>query len=472
MPLLLKEFMAFLATLPDQTLKVQPEQAKDLAALLLSAGLPQEEVERLLFTPTSLEKGLSLADVQAAWQRVQETMPSQISAKGAVQPSTSEFTLPEEAQELLQSREYQRVWERLTLPKSELPVVRLALARLGASPEDLAQLDEEAAGQDIPLSRIWQILQNCQKPASVPTGGEKVQLPQGETPSQANLLSEQPVIGEEVEEWRQVLLKAGIPAEVVEKVLGSVSPADQEQLKATLLALAPSEKPPPALSEPKPLYLPDGLRLKPFFWQAKANGEQSQQGKGGTGWEGSAAGQNSGMSSSLAGGEMGEAYGVPSFAADLQAAAPNWVGSGAPLAYANPAWEVLTPEVRESLWSQLQSGIITNLGPGETKVNVSLNPPELGQIQLTLHLTGQELSITAVTSRPEVAELANLGVRQLLQTLAQQGIVLTQFQVQPRVLPARQDSFVAMNGRQRGNEPGTRFSNSSRRRTGEVDRFV
>ncbi len=471
-PLLLKEFMAFLETLPDKTMTVLPEQVQDLAAFLLSAGLPQEEVERLLFTPTSQEKGLSLADVQAAWQRVQESVPLQSSPKVANQPAP-ESTLPPEVQEFLESQEYQRHWERLTLPQSMVPMARLALARLGASPQDLAQLDEEATGQDIPLSRVLQILQNCPKPASVPTAGENVQLTQGEALPQPNLLGERPVTGEEVEEWRQVLLKAGVQPEVVEKLLGRVSPASQEELKATLLALAPPEKPPPALSDPKPLYLPESLRLKPLFSQAQANGEQSQEGGDGAGWEGHAAsGENSGLTTSLTAGEFGEAQGLPSFAADLQAAAPNRVGSGGPLTYATPSWQVLTPEARESLWSQLQSGIITNLGQGETKINVSLNPPELGQIQLTLHLTGQELAVTAVASRPEVAELANLGVKQLIQTLAQQGIALTQFQVHPRGLPGRQDALVAMGSRNRGNEPGPRLTNPSRRRTGEVDRFV
>ena len=44
-----------------------------------------------------------------------------------------------------------------------LPTLRLALARLGGSPEVLAQLDNASQGsQGIPLSRVWQILQNLQ----------------------------------------------------------------------------------------------------------------------------------------------------------------------------------------------------------------------------------------------------------------------------------------------------------------------
>jgi len=132
----------------------------------------------------------------------------------------------------------------------------------------------------------------------------------------------------------------------------------------------------------------------------------------------------------------------------------------------------LAPEVRESLWSQLQSGIISNLQPGETQVNLSLNPPELGQIQLTLTLTGQELAVTAVASRPDVAELATLGVQQLLQTLAQQGVVLTQFQVRLQDLPVSQSTPVFAGTRDKGSEPGPKDSGLPRRRSGEVDRFV
>jgi flagellar hook-length control protein FliK len=128
--------------------------------------------------------------------------------------------------------------------------------------------------------------------------------------------------------------------------------------------------------------------------------------------------------------------------------------------------------MRESLWSQVQSGVLTNLGQGESQVTLNLNPPELGQIQLTLHLSGQELAVTALATRPEVAEVANLGVQQLLQALAQQGLVLTQFQVRLQDQPERLLTPALAGVREKGSETGGNPSASSRRRVREVDRFV
>jgi flagellar hook-length control protein FliK len=113
-----------------------------------------------------------------------------------------------------------------------------------------------------------------------------------------------------------------------------------------------------------------------------------------------------------------------------------------------------------------------NLSQGENQVTISLNPPELGHIQLSLNLSGQELAVTAVATRPEVAALANLGVPQLIQALAQQGLVLTQFQVRLQDQPTGQIAPVVAGARQKGSEPGGNLSTSSRRRSGEVDRFV
>ena len=82
------------------------------------------------------------------------------------------------------------------------------------------------------------------------------------------------------------------------------------------------------------------------------------------------------------------------------------------------------------------------------------------------------MAITAVATRPEVAELATMGVQQLLQALATQGLILTQFQVRLQDQPPRPPSFVFAGNRDKGSETGERFIAPSRRRAGEVDRFV
>jgi hypothetical protein len=485
-PPALRQFIAFLQSLPNGNLKIPAGEAPAVAAFLRSAGLPQEEVARLLPAGGSLEKSLSAADLEAAWQRYQEMGSSpgpqatsgQSLGKTDLPPenlatpaqSLGGANLPPEAHELIQSPEYQRLWERLTLPESMLPILRLALARLGGSPEQLAQLEEAAQANGIPLARVWQILQKRPDSLTLNEPSNKGQSSPGEDFSQSAIIGKHPVRGEEVEEWRQVLLKAGLTPEVVEKLLGRVTPANQEELKTALLALAPPGEQPPTAAEPKPLYLPGNLTLRPFLWQDQAGGDQPHL-NGNTAGE-KQPGAPAELTSSLPAGSPGEAFGPPAFPIELQALTPGEPSSGAPLSNTLPAWRFLAPEVRESLWSQLRSGIISNLVPGESQVSLSLNPPELGQIQLTLRLSGQELAVTAVATRPEVAEMATFGVQQLLQALAQQGLVLTQFQVRLQDQPARQPTPVLAGAREKGSEPGERSPTSSRRRSGEVDCFV
>ncbi len=468
-PQALRDFIAFLQSLPNGTLRIPAGEAPAVAAFLRSAGLPQEEVERLLPAAGSLEKSLSAADLEAAWQRCQG-LGSSPGTQATPGQSLGGADLPPEAQELIQSPEYQRLWERLTLPESMLPILRLALARLGGSPEQLAQLEEATQANGIPLTRVWQILQKRPDSLTLNEPSNKGQSSPGEDSSQSAIIGKRSVRGEEVEEWRQVLLKAGLKPELVEKLLGRVTPATQEELKTALLALAPPAEQPPTVAEPKPLYLPGNLTLRPFLWQDQARGDQPHL-NGNTAGE-KQPGAPAELTASLPAGSPGEAFGPPAFPIELQALTQGEPSNGAPLSNTLPAWRFLAPEVRESLWGQLRSGIISNLVPGESQVSLSLNPPELGQIQLTLRLSGQELAVTAVATRPEVAELATFGVQQLLQALAQQGLVLTQFQVRLQDQPARQPTPVLAGAREKGSEPGERSPTSSRRRSGEVDRFV
>ena len=63
--------MAFLQSLPGGSLKFPPEQVPAVSTFLVSAGLPQAEVDRLLSPAGPQELSLSAADLMAAWQRVQ-----------------------------------------------------------------------------------------------------------------------------------------------------------------------------------------------------------------------------------------------------------------------------------------------------------------------------------------------------------------------------------------------------------------
>jgi len=470
MPQALQDLIAFLQSQPNGVLKISPDQTQAVAAYLVNAGLPVEEVKQLLASPDFAAKGLSAADLQAAWQRTQ-TQGQKPAGETVAEPATGSkpsmagLNLPTAAQEILQDPDYKARWERFTLPASMLPTLRLALARLGATPEALAQLEDESQGKGIPLSRVWQVLQSGQGKGSLPAASASGTPSSGETTSPAALLAEQPVSLEEMSEWRLILLKAGLEPQEVEKLLGQESVGNQKDLKTNLLALAPPDEQPSVLSSPKPLYLPQNLRLSPFFWQGQAHGDQAQlNGNGGDH-------QQYGAAADLAA-TNGEAFGLPAFAAELLSFNPNVAGTGAPLSSTGPAWHSFAPELRAALWNQLESGILSNLQSGESQVSLKLNPPEMGQIQLTLNLNGQDLAVTAVASRPEVAELATQGVQQLLQALAQQGLVLTQFQVRLQEHPGVQTSSLLAGNREKNSESGEKFPPPSRRRSSEVDRFV
>jgi len=355
-----------------------------------------------------------------------------------------------------------------------LPTLRLALARLGGSPEVLAQLDNASQGsQGIPLSRVWQILQNLQNGQGLSDNGAQSGATAQANSSQSAEVGQQPVTGTEMADWRQMLLQAGLPAEAVDQMLGKGAPGSQEQLKIKLLALAPTEQGPPVLDNPKPLYLPGNLRMRPFFWQSQTGGEQPQEEAQLNGNGAEAKGQDpASQLAALATASPGETLAMPAFASQLQGLTQGVPDPGSVSGETGPVYRPFSPEIQESLWTQLQSGITSNLRQGENKVTISLNPPDMGQIQISLQLNGQELAVTAMATRPEVAAMANLQMPQLIQALAQQGIVLTQFQVHVQDQPAGQIAPVAAGPRAKGGEPGGSSSTSSLRRSGEVDRFV
>jgi hypothetical protein len=62
-PQALQDLITFLQSLPNGSLKIAPDQIQAVANYLLSAGLPQEEVERLLLSPDFTQKGLTAEDL-------------------------------------------------------------------------------------------------------------------------------------------------------------------------------------------------------------------------------------------------------------------------------------------------------------------------------------------------------------------------------------------------------------------------
>jgi hypothetical protein len=484
----LSDLMALLQSFPGGSLTIGQEQVPRVASLLTNAGLPQAEVDQLLTANSAGEVTLTAADLQAAWQRVQAGVnQNQAAAQGltgqnqAGASQSQESKEAQQTQEILQNPNYRNLWERLSLPESALPTLRLALARMGASPEALAKLEEgNTPGQGIPLTQVWGALQNVNNTQGQ-TGASSQSGAAG--PSQAAVLSQEPVKSTDIEDWRQMLLNAGMPPEVVQKLDSQTSSPDtQEQLRASLLSLAPAEEGPTVLAAPKPLYLPNNLRMRPLFWESQGTTAQPQeqtqeQAQGETFLNGNGAQNNSAnpalqLTVPTAAPSPDGTLALPAFSDLLQGAAQGMTGPGGPLGAGGLAWRPLAPELQASLWSQLQSGVTSSLSQGESKVTINLNPPELGQLQLTLELKGQELTVNALASRPEVAAAANLGLQQLSQALGQQGLVLTQFQVNLQNQPTSQGTPVVASTRGKGGDTGGNPSTSSRRRSSEVDRFV
>ena len=144
---------------------------------------------------------------------------------------------------------------------------------------------------------------------------------------------------------------------------------------------------------------------------------------------------------------------MPAFAAQLEGLAQAMPQPGSSTGETSAVWGPFSPDIQEPLWAQLQSGVVANLSQGDNQVTISLTPPNMGQIQLSLQLNGQDLAVTAVATRPEVAAMANQSMPQLAEALAQQGLVLTQFQVHVQGQPGSPVAPVAASTRQKGSEP-------------------
>jgi flagellar hook-length control protein FliK len=272
-----------------------------------------------------------------------------------------------------------------------------------------------------------------------------------------------PPAAQEVEQWRQLLLQSGFSPEMATDLLGNQTPASVAELRARLAALAPAAPPPKTQEAPKPLYLPEDLRLRSLWW-----------------------GDHSAPESGLGEGERGltqESEGQPwthNFTPENRGEFTAWLNAlAAPPAAPGPGLGggplgPLSPEMRQVVWSQLEAGILGNLKPGESRLDLVLDPPHLGRVELTLNLKGEHLAVTAMLTRPEVAHWAGAGVEQLVQALAQQGLILSQFQVQVREGRGDNPGFLSQEVRAMGRkEPAPSDGEAARRRrTGRVDRFV
>jgi hypothetical protein len=425
MPPVLKGLIEFLQQQPGQALKVPPDRVQDVQAFLLKAGISQEQVENLLNSPSFQEQGLTAQNVQAAWQNdVQNSLQQTLAdsggqVKGASAQDSGQLT---SLKDLTSQPDYQQLWQNLILPAKALGDLRVQLQQMGVPPDSLNNLNEQNYPQGISLTEVWQLLQQAPK-SPLATSAAATDPTKGNTAPPSPLL----ISGaNDVEKWRQLLVQAGMDPELAQTLVSGPAPANREELRTTLVQMAPPSNSPQDLEIPKPLYLPENVRVRQVPWLQQGNLGQGQGSANGN------LGQNLGSASKLPEVNLPGTQDLNNFLALLTGGAPEnsntGLTPGATGATGQSVNALLTPEAREALWAQVQSGVLGNLKPGENQITLTLNPPDMGKLHLTLNLKGENVEVTAITTHPAVAEAATAGVQQLALALNQQGLVLTQCQ--------------------------------------------
>lgn len=434
MPQVLKDLIALLNQQPGQALKVPPDRIPEVEAFLLKTGLPPVQVENLLSSPRFQEQGLTATAIQSAWQKaVQDTLqqnaaatdlqaPVNSGSAGPVPVSTGQT--PAAVNPLLSitsQSDYQRLWQNLTLPSQALPELRLALQQLGMPPEALTNLNVQNFPQGIPLTQVWELIQQIPKsPTATANAGTN------------NITPESPLLlngGQDVEQWRQFLVQAGMDPELAKVLVSGPSPTNREELQTGLLKMAPPASPPQSQDIPKPLYLPEDLRVRQIPVLQQENLGQSP---------GEGSGNNGNLGLNLGSASKSPEITLPVnpnlnnflalLAGDVSPKAEQSAFTGASGGSPSAVNTLLTPEAREALWAQVQTGVLGNLRPGENQVTLTLNPPEMGKLHLTLNVKGEMVEVSATATHQAVAEAGTAGVQQLAQALNQQGLTLTHFQ--------------------------------------------
>lgn len=430
---LLAELLELMAAAPGGGLKVPPERRPEAQLLLQAVGLTPEQAAKLLWHPGVAETGLTPDLVRSRWLKAHTPDLTAAAPPGPAHPEA-----------------WRQLWDRLRLPAEAWPELKTALQHLGIPPEQLARL-EEGVSEGLPLAQVWQLLKDQEGQRAA------IAAPDELARELADRLDPDPQAA--AQRWARLLRQAGLSDDLVATLWGGASPGSTEELKARLLKLAPEPAPPPAQDAPKPLYLPSRLRWGSLPRQFEGEQPPADQGSGDTPFS-----PHPGTASTPAGQEGA----FVAAAHEFWPAASPFSGPTAPAFGATPAW-------RQAVWSQIENAVLQHLQPGRTQVSLTLTPPELGRVELTLTLQGERLLVQALVSRPEVAELAQAQVEHLIQALTRQGLILSQFQVQ---LPPASRPLVAAatNGDRpsfRRPEEGPTGRGTSRRRQSQgVDFFA
>ncbi|MEO6354149.1 MAG: flagellar hook-length control protein FliK [Burkholderiaceae bacterium] len=116
-------------------------------------------------------------------------------------------------------------------------------------------------------------------------------------------------------------------------------------------------------------------------------------------------------------------------------------------ATANPAADKLSPAVGSNAWNQaLGQKITIMVGATQQTATLSLNPPDLGPLQVVLNINKESADATFIAAQPEVRQALEAALPKLREMLQEAGIQLGQANVSSN-MPDRQSTDSGSGGR-------------------------
>jgi flagellar hook-length control protein FliK len=85
---------------------------------------------------------------------------------------------------------------------------------------------------------------------------------------------------------------------------------------------------------------------------------------------------------------------------------------------------------QDKIFDQIQQGIVRNNSNGAHQITMRLDPPDLGRINLTLTVAGNEIKALIRTEQSEVSQVVSEQLAQLKTSLEEQGFKVTELDVE------------------------------------------
>lgn len=130
---------------------------------------------------------------------------------------------------------------------------------------------------------------------------------------------------------------------------------------------------------------------------------------------------------------LGGATRAPEMQADLSVAGPPALQPAAfnnVLAAAAPAADKLTPQVGTSGWDQAVGQKLVWMAAGaQSSASLTLNPPDLGPLQVALTIVNNQANVSFTAAQPEVRQALEAALPKLREMLGDAGIQMGQASV-------------------------------------------